>query len=437
MRWLFRVTLLRMALVVALVLFFVYSPYNFDARGRRIRVERTERASTPLQFAVVWPRENGHLFVEGAETAVRDLNQRGGVTITDQTGKRVRIPVVMRVYNEFETADGGDVATRVASNPNLSAVIGHSEPDSAIRASITYQDRGLLYLSPAVSDIRLTRHGFWTVVRTIPDDAAISRDMVAFALTQGWKRAAILYVRNLYGTTYDRLLREGMGELHARWLTGTNKVTSLELAFQGYYGEDERSFYLLISALLDRQCDVVFLADSLVGKAGQRALTLINQLREMGVSQPILGSEELHSQTLWDRLGPRANHVYAPTTFDSRLDRIGPIERQFSKEFANRYQALPTMHAHEAYEAVLLLAQAVERAHSKVPLKMSIMFKSTHHWTGLQGVGTYDFSLKGGIQGKKIFMEEMKNGVFVAPTIPESCVVFTNSDGELQKTGGS
>ena len=78
MRWLLRVTFLRVLLVVGLALFFIYSPYDFTAMARRSREKRTENTSTPLQFAVVWPRKNSHLFVEGAATAVREINAKGG-----------------------------------------------------------------------------------------------------------------------------------------------------------------------------------------------------------------------------------------------------------------------------------------------------------------------------------------------------------------------
>jgi branched-chain amino acid transport system substrate-binding protein len=434
MRWLLRVTFVRLALLLGLVLFFVFSPYDLREGARKQRESYTERTSTPMEIAVVWPRENAHLFVEGAELAVRGINGRGGITIEDGNGYRVKTPMVMHEYDEYEYRDIQKVAARIARNLNLSAVIGHSEPDSAIRASVTYQDSGLLYISPSVSDIRLTQHGFWTTVQTVPEDPAISRAMAAFALEHGWHKAAILYVRNSYGATYDRLLREDLGELYARRTQNTNELSTLRLAFQGYYGEEERGFYPLIAALLEQDFDVVFLADSLIGSSRPRTVALIEQLREMGVKQPILGTEELHSNLLWPALGRAANGIFAANLFDLKSSKSNPVARRFRSQFMSLYTNPPTMQGSKAYEAVLLLAQAAERARSKAPLKMATMFRSTHRWDGLDGKGVYDFTLHGAIKGKNVVMEQMKDGTFIPPEIPELCVVYTNRPEKQKKS---
>jgi branched-chain amino acid transport system substrate-binding protein len=387
MRWLVQVTFVRLALLLGLVIFFVYSPYDLRERARKIRERRTAQSSTPMEIAVVWPQKDGHMFIEGAATAVQEINDHGGITIADDYGNPVKTPMVMHVFDEFQDRDTEKVAARVVKNLDLSAVIGHTQPDSAIRASITYQDSGLVYVSPAVSDAQLLHHDFWGCVQTVPDDAAISRAMVSFALSRGWHKAAILYVRNTYGATYEKFLRQYMGELSARERQSTNRASTLDLRFQSYYAEDERSFYLLISSLLDAKCDVVFLCDSLLGAAASRTLILIDQLREMGVKQPIVGSEELHSTALWPALGQKANDVFALNIFDLHSFNPNPIAREFRSAFRKTYTTPPSMHAGEGYEAVLLLAQAAERARSKVPLKMATMFKSTFNWNGLQGEG--------------------------------------------------
>ena len=379
-----------------------------------------------MEIAVVWPHNHPNFFLEGAQLAVRDINRRGGIIIEDDQGNPVPARIVMREYDEFQFRNVKKLAERIVSDPNLSAVIGHSTPDSAILASITYQDNGLLYLSPSVSDTRLTQLGFWSTIRTIPTDAVISQALVAFALKHGWHQAAILHVRDTYGTTYANLLRASMGELYARGLRNTNEVSSMGLVFQEHYGTDELSFYPLISTLLKRKFDVVFLGDSLIGDAAPRTLALLAQLREMGVTAPILGTEEIHSRRLWPALGTKANGIFAASVFDLQFDKSNRLASQFRLEFRTTYTNLPTMQGSKAYEAVLLLAQAAERARSKRPIKMATMFRSTSHWDGLQGEGAYNFSPDGGIQGKNVILEQVKDGTFIRPEIPEVCAVYTN-----------
>lgn len=426
MRFLLRITIVRMVLLFGLIVFFVCSPYDFNKMARRNREAHTQRALAPMEIALVWPHNNANFFIEGAELAIREINTRGGVIIADEKGNPVPARLVAREYNEFEYSTVEALAAHIAKNPNLSAVIGHSMPDSAIRASVAYQDNGLLYISPSVSDSRLTQHGFWTTVRTAPADADISRAMIEFALKNGWQKAAILYVRNTYGSTFNNLLRADMGEMYARGIRDTNQVLNLELTFQGYYGEDETSFYPLISALLKQKFDVVFLADSLIGRSMPRTLALISQLREMGVKGPLMGTDELHSGNLWPALGERSDDIFAVNAFDPQAGKTNQIANQFRVAFRKAYTNQPTMQGSKAYEAVLLVAQAAERAQSKMPLKMATMFRSTAHWNGLQGEGAYDFSLDGGIQKKKVIIEQMKDGLFKPPVIPELFNVCTN-----------
>lgn len=412
--------------VIGLFVFFAFSPWDFRDWAKRKREHLTQQAASPMEIAMVWPRSGSNLFVEGAEMAVREINQRGGITIADGNGNPVKTRIEMRAYDEFRYPQIEKLAARIGRNLNLSAVIGHSEPDSAIRASITYRDCCLLYLSPAVSDARLTQYGFWSTVRTIPEDSEISRAMITFALQRGWRKAAILYVRNTYGITYDSLWRAGMGELSAYRLGETNEVSSIELVFHGHYAENERSFYPLISTLLKEQFEVVFLADSLVGNAQPRTLALIAQMREMGINQPILGTEELHSKKLWPALGQKANGIFAANVFSEQPSHSNRVARQFWMAFRKYYGHPPTMHAKEAYEAVMLLAQAAERAQSKLPLRMATILRSTPRWNGLQGEGVYHFDQDGGIQGKRVIVEQMEDGNFCTPEIPEVCAVQTN-----------
>lgn len=426
MRFLFRVTLVRVALLLGLVLFIVFSPYDFREKARETRENHTQQAATPMEIALVWPHIHHNFFVEGARLAVREINQRGGIIIEDDQGNPVPTPIVMHEYDEFAYRNVKQLAQRIVSNPDLSAVIGHSMPDSAILASVTYQDYGVLYLSPSVSDSRLTQLGFWNTVRTIPQDDVISRALVGFALKHGWQKAAILHVRDTYGSTYANLLRSAMGELYARRLRDTNEVSNLDLVFQEHYGPEELSFYSLIATLLKRKFDVVFLADSLIGDAAPRTLALISQLREMGVNEPIVGTEEIHSRRLWPTLGTKANGIFAASVFDLQSAKTNLIASRFRLEFRTAYTNLPTMQGSKAYEAVLLLAQAAERARSKVPIKMATMFRSTSHWNGLQGEGAYDFAPDGGILGKNVILEQVKDGTFIPPEIPEVCAVYTN-----------
>ena len=427
MDFLLRATFFRAALVAGLVLFFLFSPYDFKERDRKRRESQTQRADTALEFAAVWPRNNHDLFMEGAELAVEEINRRGGVIIDDEHGYPVPARLKMHEFDEYGRSSVTRLAEDVVANPRLSAVIGHSSPEAAILASVTYHDHGVLFISPSVSDNRLIQLGFENNVQTIPVDREMVRALVAFGLERGWHKAAILHARNSYGATGANLLRSWMGELHAIEGTNTQVVSKMSLVFQDHYGLTENNFYPLIAALLKHPFDVLFLADSLIGDSAPRTLTLLAQLREMGVTQPIVGTEEIHSKLLWPALGQRANGIFAANIFDLQSSKTNKIASYFRSSFRAAYTNLPTMQGSKSYEAVMLLAQAAERARSKVPIKMATMFRSTSDWNGLQGERAYDFSVDGGILRKRVILEQMKDGTFVPPELPRLYTVHTNA----------
>ena len=422
--------------IVGVLLFFANGPYDADGRTSEARAVRTDNPATAMEIAIVWPPTDGQFFVEGARMAIDEINQRGGVKIANAKEQAVQVPLKAHLFHEPSKAATGRFAARLAGNINLSAVIGHNSPDGAIAASVAYEDNGLVYVSPNVADLRLNSHGLRMCFQSIPDDKAISAALIRFALSRGWTSAAILYPRDTYGTAYANLLREQIGQLRTKVSKNAVETVPMNLALQESYSDSSEGFYLLISELLEKKFDVVIVADSLVGTTAPRALKLVKQLREMGVSQPILGTEELNLITLWNALGPRANNIYAAAMFDYESQRSTPASRSFASEFAARHRVQPTEQAGAGYEAVMLLVQAAERARSKVPIKMATMFKSTHDWNGLQGEKKYDFNLNGTVRDKAIWMHAMRDGriIEVADTAGERVVVslshYSNLDSQ-------
>lgn len=424
--------------IVGVILFFANGPYDSGKKTAMARQAVTSNPRTPLEIAVVWPEVDSNLFREGAALAAREINDRGGVTLTDEHERSSKVPVKLHFINEPSDPDLGRFAARLAGNTHLSAIIGHNSPDGAVSSSVAYEDHELLYISPNVSSLRLGSHGLRFFIQPIPNDKIIADTLIHFALSRGWTSAAVLYPRDSYGMTYAGLLREEMGELQAKPTADSTESTSVRLVAHESYGDTGDSYYLLISQLLEHKFDVLILPDSLVGDTGPRTLRMIKQLREMGVTQPILGTEELNLAAMLQTLGPHANNIFACAMFYYDGKRATARSRAFAAAFEARYQTRPTEQAGAAYESVMLVVQAAERARSKVPIKMATMLKSTRDWSGLQGDKSYNFDLTGSIVGKSSWVQELKDGRFhEAIATNEKVVIRQNpySNMEGQKSG--
>jgi ABC-type branched-subunit amino acid transport system substrate-binding protein len=309
-------TFITLLALIGLFVFLCFSPYNRVEDVRNIRQQKSLSALTPFDVALVWPGGDDGLFFEGAMMAVSNINNRGGIIIKNERGELKQIELRAHIFDELIEPD--NIARKIASNSDILAVVGYSDPDLAIRASVTFLDSRIMFIAPAVSDLQLTLHGFRNVIQTTPNDEQISRAMVEFALKQGWLKAGLLNVRNSYGLTYAKLIKENAEKYFVKGpgTNGTNSLSNLSLTFQGRYAEEDRQFYTLIASLLETEFDLVIIADSLIGASRERTLAMIDQLRQMGVVKPILGTEELHFTTLTDELKEKSGAIFAASPVD-------------------------------------------------------------------------------------------------------------------------
>jgi branched-chain amino acid transport system substrate-binding protein len=163
--------------------------------------------AAPLTGPVAWA---GGGTEEGAEIAVADLNQKGGVL-----GERIEL---------IKADDYCDGEQAVAAANKLLAVsvvmvFGHQCSGAAIPASKLYADAGMLMMSTFATNPQLTEQGFWNVFRMVGRDD-VQGEIAAELLAERWgnEPIAILHDGEAYGKglaeeTKKRLNRLGVTEI--------------------------------------------------------------------------------------------------------------------------------------------------------------------------------------------------------------------------------
>jgi branched-chain amino acid transport system substrate-binding protein len=114
--------------------------------------------SVPLSGPVAWSGQGQQV---GAESAVEDLNAKGGVL-----GQRIE----MIAADDFCDRDQGLAAARKVVEAGVIAVFGLMCSDVAIPASRVYADGGVLMISSGASNPKLTEQGFQNVFRLFGRD---------------------------------------------------------------------------------------------------------------------------------------------------------------------------------------------------------------------------------------------------------------------------
>lgn len=435
-------TALVWAAVLALALGLYASRHGYYRYVRWQRSERADTPGTPIGVALVWPRHDGGdgagmpSFERGARLAAAEINGRGGVAIRSTRGTVDRRRLRLVRYHEAPLTGEREMQSemgnmwqepwrnrwlrgRIAHRYGILAVIGYAFGPSAVRASVTYDYNGIVLLAPAVSSSAVTAHGFEHVFRTLPSDREHAVALAREALARGWSRVGILAARSDLGLALARSLEQTLSQTHLVCDDGAQRIERGVVAFSVSYALDEEDYRPLAQHLRERPFDALVVADRL-----PRGAELIRQLRMAGFRQPFLGSVGLDSPRLWDLAGEAAEGTLVASPFAVAASGQGALASHLLAAYRARHGALPDFRAGQGYEAVRLLAQAIERGGSAEPERIAATF---HHGGELAGLwGRLRFDRKGAVVGKHIFLKEMRRGGFrLAPpaALPPGCAV--------------
>jgi branched-chain amino acid transport system substrate-binding protein len=122
------------------------------------RAEIKIGVATALTGRFAWTGEQTRA---GADLAVQDLNKRGGV---------LGEPLAAVVVDDFCDPDQALAAAQKLVAEGVPAVVGHQCSGAAIPASSIYESAGIIFISPAATNPKLTERGLRYVFRTCGRD---------------------------------------------------------------------------------------------------------------------------------------------------------------------------------------------------------------------------------------------------------------------------
>jgi branched-chain amino acid transport system substrate-binding protein len=342
--------------------------------------------------ALVWPPHRDLSFVEGATLAWEENN-----AAHNALSEKIRL----RMFTETDTGDGTQVARQVALHHDVVAVLGHEFSSSAIGASLVYENNGILFIAPNPTSPRLTTHGFQFVFRTTPDDRAIAQALVQFAKQQKYLKVAVLYART------------ALGESLAPSVVSQLAKQDIELIFYRSYLPHEDSsrqdFRAMIAELNQKTFDAIVVADEL-----PRAANLVSDLRHMGITQPILGGNQLDSPELWRIAGQSSEGLYTVSAGNTSIRT--PEYTAFRQSFSKRYGSEPGYGASQGYETFRLLIAAVLESKSAEPIVLATTLR-VGKWNGI--FGPFSFTHEGDVVGRLLFTKRMNDGIFASVPSPK------------------
>lgn len=333
-------------------------------------------------LGVAWPFEsNNSLLKEGVELAVKEINDNGGVI-----GRRIQL--VMK-DDQASVSTGMAVAQSFAKNPQIIAVIGHRSSFVSVPVSRIYEEAGKVMLSPASTAPELTHKGYRYIFRNIPDDGDIARKVAFFASRQGHQRMVIYYAEDSYGIGLANAFEDHAKEAGIKIV---DRIT--------YYG-DQKDLERLYDKWKALDFDGIFIAYAMPDGA-----EFIADCGRVGIAVPFFAGNAMDSPLLARIGGEPAEGTTVGTIFSA--DDPREEVRRFIQNFTGEYHELPGSYSAQGYDAVKLLATAIERAGAANSAAIAEQLRQMENWPGVAGYHSFDNN--GNDKGDLVVLKTIRDG---------------------------
>ena len=303
-----------------------------------------ESDSKEVKIAVAAPLTGsiaafGEMIKRGAELKAKEINAAGGVN--DKTFTII-----------FEDDTGKDkeaslVATRIATNRSILAVVGHFNSSCTLAGKPIYKRAGIVELSPGSTNVRVCVGSDWTFRNLYRDDfqGAFAARYIKNVLGN-IQKIAIFFDNDDYG----RGLKDGF--------TDAAKDLGLEIVAAEAYDRDNTDFKAQLTSIKAKQPDLIFIS-GLYSQAG----LIVAQAREAGITAQLFGADGVDSPDFLQIAGDAAEGTYVSTPFVFELG--GPQAQKMAMMFEEEYGVAPDTWAALTYDAVGMIAEAIEKAGEK------------------------------------------------------------------------
>lgn len=355
--------------------------------AKKIRAEQAMEATGAIVIGVAGGWQNNYLpLLNGVQLAMEEINQNGGVL-----GRPVEI---IPEDDQMNVATGMRIAQDFADNLQMVAVIGHPNSKVSLSTAVIYEYYGLLMLSPLSTNPALTRQGRKLIFRNIPTDEIDGVNLAEYAAQKGYRRIAIYYLQDDYSRGLANIFERRCYELGLSIIDRLPyESTYKKIDFAADFNLWQRQF----------KFDALLLA-GLLPQAGE----IVSQIRQAGITTPILSGGSLDSIDLIRIAGPDAEGVVVVSTFDPNDPRKEVVS--FVKAYEDKYGSIPNRNAAQGYDALRLLAHVIKESGSTVPEDMAAKLRTVKGWQGV--TGPHFFNDNGDVLGKPMVVKSVKEGMF-------------------------
>lgn len=322
----------------------------------------------------------GQQMKAGATMAVKDINAAGGVL-----GQQLQLEV-------GDDACDPKQAVAVANqmvNKGIVFMAGHFCSGSSIPASAVYDEEGIIQISPASTNPKLTDEGGPGVYRVCGRDdqqGIVAGDYIAKHFPG--KKIAVLHDKTAYG---KGLADETMSQL---------EKNGVKVAMYEAYTAGEKDYSALVSKMKAENIDVIY-----IGGYHTEAGLILRQARERGLKAQLISGDALVTAEYWQITGDAGEGTLMTFSPDPRKNPdAAPVVKRFRDAGVE-----PEGYVLYTYAAIQAWAQAAEKAKST---KFDDMIKALNTNKFNTVLGNIGFDDKGDVTAPGYVFYEWSKGSY-------------------------
>lgn len=359
-------------------------------------VESTETEQEVIKIGVFEPMTGanaagGAMEVEGIELA----NQ----LYPEVMGKKIQLVIV---DNKSDKVEAANAATRLIDKEEVVAIIGSWGSSFSMAAGPLVQDAQVPAVAASATNPLVTiGNDYYFRVCFIDSFQGVVMANYAFNELGAKKAAIIQEISNDYSVGLAKFFTDAFRELTA----DEDAIIAVSS-----YNTGDQDFTAQLQNVAGKNPDIIFAP----GNYSESAL-LIKQAKEQGIDIPFLGGDTWETPEFLEIGGDAVNGATFSTFFASEVP-ITDTSKVFLDEYRKAYDKEPAAVTALAFDAYLVILDAIERAESTDPKAIRDALAETADYPGAAGVISLD---ENGDAVKSAILKTVENGEFVYKSIVE------------------
>lgn len=306
----------------------------------------------------------------GARMAIEELNAKGVVI----GGKKYKL--VLQAEDDAGDPKQGTAAAQKLVDAKVAGVIGHETSGTTIPASKIYYDAGIPQISPSASNPKYTHQGYNTTFRNIANDVQLGAALARYAMqTMKAKRIAVIDDRTAYG--------KGLADEFIKNVKKANNGTTI--VSTQFTNDKATDFSAILTAIKASKPDMIFFGgmDAVSGP-------MLRQMKLLGMPLPFMGGDGMCADSVPKLAG---DGLADGQVLCAEAGGVEPAQEKgmadFRVAYKKRFGIEVMTYAPYAYDATMILVEAMQKAGSPDPAKyLPVLAKITHK--GVTGNTSFD-----------------------------------------------